>query len=105
MRLLELVRFDHLPQRDHFALGVRNLDAHRRLAGNALDQDRFRLQAQAQIFREIRDAAVFDAGVGLEFERRDHRARIDLHHVAEHVELFELRLDADRAMSFSSCSS
>ena len=32
-------------------------------------------------------------GFRLEFEGGDHRAGIDLHHVAEHVELFELGLD------------
>ena len=31
-------------------LRIRHLDAHRRLARNALDQDRFGLQAQAEIF-------------------------------------------------------
>ena len=93
MRLAELVGFQHLPQRNQFAPGVGNLDAHRRLAGNALDQDRFRLQPQAQIFGEVNNAAVLHPGVGLEFESRDHRTRIDLHHVAEHVELFELALD------------
>ena len=44
--------------------------------------------------REVGDAAVLDAGFGLELESGDHRAGVDLHHVAQHVELFELRLDA-----------
>ena len=77
-----------------FAPRVRHFDADGRLAGNALDQDRFGLQSEAEIFGEVGDAAVLDAGFGLEFEGGDHRAGIDLHHVAEHVELFELRLDA-----------
>ncbi len=44
--------------------------------------------------RQVGDPAVLDAGIGLEFEGGHHRAGIDLHHVAQHVELFELRLDA-----------
>ena len=75
-------------------LRVRHLDAHGRLAGNALDQNGFGLQAQAQIFGQRGDAAVFDAGLGLEFESGHHRTGIDLHHRAQHVELFELRFDA-----------
>ena len=72
-------------------LRVRNFDADRRLAGNALDQNRFGLQAEAQIFGERGDAAVLDAGFGLELEGGDDGTGIDLHHRAEHVELFELR--------------
>ena len=94
VRLRELVGFEHLAQRDQLAPRVGHFDAHGGLAGNALDQDRFGLQAQAQIFGEGGDAAVLDAGLGLELEGGDHRAGVDLHHVAQHVELFELRLDA-----------
>ena len=46
--------------------------------------------------RERGDAAVLDARLRLEFEGRHHRSGIDLHHRAEHVELFELRFDAHR---------
>ena len=45
----ELVRLQHLPQRDHLAARVRHFDADGRLAGDALDQDRFGLQAEAQV--------------------------------------------------------
>ena len=77
-------------------LGIGHLDAHGRLAGNALDENGFGLQAEAQIFGQVGDAAVFDAGFGLEFEGGDHRAGVDLHHVSKHVELFELGFDARR---------
>ena len=96
MRIVELVGFQNLAQADHLAPRVRNLDAHRRLAGDALDQDRFGLQAQAQVFGQRRDAAVLDAGFGLELERGHHRAGVDLHHGAVHVEFFELGFDAHR---------
>ena len=39
-------RLENLAQADDFAPGVRDFDADGRLAGNALDQDRFRLQAR-----------------------------------------------------------
>ena len=50
LRIAEFVRLQDLAQADHFAPRVRNFDADGRLAGDALDQDRFGLQAQAQIF-------------------------------------------------------
>ena len=59
---------DHLPQADNLAARVRHFDAHGGLARNPLDQNRFRLQAQAQVFGERRDAAVLDARFGLELE-------------------------------------
>ena len=94
VRLRELLGFEHLAQGDQLAAGVGDFDADGGLAGDALDQDGFGLQAQAQILGEGGDAAVLDAGFGLELEGGDHRAGIDLDHVAEHVELFELGLDA-----------
>ena len=78
--LRELVGLEHLAQADHFAPRVRHFDADGGLAGNALDQDRFGLQAEAEVLGEVGDAAVLDAGFGLELEGGDHRAGIDLHH-------------------------
>ena len=49
LRLPEFFRFQHLAQRDHFAPRVGHFDAHRGLAGDAFDQDRFGLQAEAQV--------------------------------------------------------
>ena len=74
-RMRELRRFDHLAQRDRFAVRVGHFDADRRFAGNALDQDRFGAQRQAQIVGQPGDAAVLDARFGLEFVGGDHRAR------------------------------
>ena len=50
-RVLEFVRFEHLAQADDFALGVRHFDADGRLARDALDQDRFGLQARGTDLR------------------------------------------------------
>jgi hypothetical protein len=47
-------------------------------ARHALDQNALGFQRQAEIVGEIGDAAVLDSGFRLEFERRDHRAGIDL---------------------------
>ena len=55
------------------------------------------LQREAQIVREAGDAAVLDAGLGLEFVSGHHRAGIDLRHVAADVELLALLLDGVRA--------
>ena len=92
-RIGEFWRFNNLAQRNRLPIYVRHFDADRGFAGNALDQDRFRLQRQAQVFRQADDAAVFDARFGLEFEGGDHRAGIDLRHAPLHVELQALLLD------------
>ena len=44
----EFLGFENLAQADHFAARVRHFDADGRLAGDALDQDRFGLQAEAR---------------------------------------------------------
>ena len=90
LRAEELLRLDHLAQPDGFALVVRHLDADRGLARHALDENAFGAQRQAEIVAQAGDAAVLDAGFGLELEGRDHRAGIDLHHLAAHVELAAL---------------
>ena len=48
------------------------------------------MQAEAEVFRKLRDTSHFDTRFGLEFERRDHRAGVNLYHRAGDVELFEL---------------
>ena len=90
LRAEEFLRFDHFAQPDGFALVVRHLDADRRLAGHALDEDAFGAQGEAEIVGQAGDAAVLDAGFGLELEGRDHGAGIDLHDLAAHVELAAL---------------
>ena len=74
----KFLRLDDLAQPDGFAFVVRHLDADRGLAGHALDEDALGAQRQAEIVGEAGDAAVLDAGFGLELEGRDHRAGIDL---------------------------
>ena len=48
------------------------------LPGMPFDQDRFGLQAEAEILGQRRNAAVLDARFRLEFEGRDHGAGVDL---------------------------
>jgi hypothetical protein len=67
-RILKFVGLDHLAQRDDLQLRVRRRDTHRRLARNALDQNGFGLEPEAKVLGEGCDAAVLDAGFGLEFE-------------------------------------
>ena len=69
---------------------VRHLNADRGLSRHALDQNALGAQRQAQVVTQAGDAAVLDAGFGLELERRDHRAGIDLHHLPADVELAAL---------------
>ena len=83
----ELLRLDVFAQPDDLALAVRHLNADGRFAGHALDQNALGLQRETKIVGEVGDAAVFDSGVGLELERSDHRAGIDLRDLAVDVEL------------------
>ena len=83
----EFLRLDHFAQPDGFALAVRHLDADRGLAGHALDEDALGVQGEAEIVGEAGDAAVLDAGFGLDLERGDDRAGIDLRDLSAHIEL------------------
>ena len=74
-RALVGVGLEQLAQRDLLAVAVRDLDADGRLAGDAIDQHRLGLHRQAQVVGEAGDLAVLHAGVGLELEGRDDRAR------------------------------
>ena len=76
-----------LAQPDNFAVAVRHLNPDCGLARHALDQNALGFERQAEVIREVGDAAVLDARLGLEFERRDHRAGIDLRHLPVNVEL------------------
>src|ERR1019366_5148719 len=87
----EFLRLDVLAQPDNFALAVRYLDADGALAGHAFDEDAFGAQGEAEIVGEADNAAVFDAGFGLEFEGGDDRAGVDLRDLAEDFELRVLR--------------
>jgi hypothetical protein len=48
------------------------------IAGDAVDEDRLGLHREAEVVGEAGDLAVLHAGVGLELERGDDRARMDL---------------------------
>src|SRR5277367_1223733 len=74
-------------------MDVGDLDAYRGFAGDALDQDGFGLQGEAEIVAQVGDAAVFDAGFGLEFESGDDGAGIDLRDMAADVEFHALGFD------------
>src|SRR5271163_5092071 len=89
----EFRRLDYVAQGDGFAMDVGNFDAYRGFAGDAFDQDGFGLERQAEIVAQVGDAAVFDAGFGLEFESGDDRAGIDLGDVAADVEFHALGFD------------
>src|SRR2546430_14458507 len=88
-----LRRFDDFAQGYGLALVVRNFDADVGFAGDALDEDRFGLQSEAQILSEADNAAVLDACFRLEFEGGNDRARVDLTDAALYVELHALCLD------------
>ena len=60
------------------------MNAYRRLARHAFNQNVFGFQFEAEIIGQIRDAAVFDACFRLEFECCNHRAGIDLGHLPVH---------------------
>ena len=87
LRSHELLRLDILPQPDDFALPVRHLNADRALARHALDQNALGFEREAKIVAEIGDAAVLDSGFGLELERGDDRAGIDLGDLPVNLEL------------------
>ena len=82
----EFLRLDIFPQPDDFAFAVRHLNADRRFSRHALDQNALSFQCEAEIVGEVGDAAVFDSGIGLEFERSDHGAGIDLRDLAVNFE-------------------
>ena len=84
---VEDLRLKAVAQMDGFAAVVRHLDADSILAGHALDENAFSAHRKAKIVGEAGDARVLDARFRLEFVCGDHRAGIDLHHLAAHVEL------------------
>ena len=94
----EFRRFDNFAQRDGLPFIVRNFDADGGLPGNALDEDGFRLQSKAQVFRQTDNAAVLDAGFGLEFERGDDRPRVDLRDAPLDVKFEALGFNRPRAL-------
>src|SRR5438045_8918826 len=64
------------PQPDYFTLAIWHLYADRGLACHAFNQDALGFQCQAEIIRQVGDAAVFDSRFRLELESCHYRSRI-----------------------------
>src|ERR1051325_10026973 len=94
----EFRSLDNFAQSDGLPFIVRDFDTDGGFAGNALDEDGFRLQGQAQIFGQTDNAAVLDAGFGLEFERGDDRSRVDLRDAPLDVKFEALGFNRPRAL-------
>ncbi len=92
----ERVRFQQFTERDRLAVRIRNLDADRGLARDPIDQHRIGLHRQAEIVGQARDAAVFHAGVGLEFVGRHDRTRMNLDDRAFHGKFAALLFEQPR---------
>ena len=84
--LVEGLRFDHFAQVDGLARAVGNLNANGAFAGHALDQNALGAHGEAEVVGQARDARVLHARLGLELVGGDHRAGVDLDHLAAHVE-------------------
>src|SRR5580692_2620826 len=84
-------------QGDGLPVGVRDFDSNRRFSRDALDQNGFRLEREAQIVGKAGDAAVLDARFRLELVCGHNGARIDLRYAAADVKLLALLLDGMRA--------
>ena len=76
---------------------VRDLEAHRRLAGNDLDDAHAdRGQRAREVLGEVRDLADLDARRRAQLEARDHRARVHLDDLDLDAEVAQLQLDQPR---------
>src|SRR5258708_26244701 len=91
-RIVELIRFQNLAEADQLTPRIRHFNADRIFPRQPFDKDRLSLQAQTEILIEGDNLAVLDPRFGLEFESRYYRARVDLSHRAEHIELLQLTL-------------
>ena len=92
------VRLEHLAHGNQLAIEIRDLDADRRLAGDAVDEHGLGLHREAQIVGEAGDLAVLDARVGLELVGRDHRSGMDLDDRSFDRELAALFFEKPRAV-------
>ena len=97
VRPLVHLRLQQLAQRDLLARVIRNLDADRRLARDAIDEHRLGLHREAEIVGEAGDFSVLHAGVRLELECRDDRTGMNLRDRAFDGELAALLLEQARA--------
>ena len=83
----ELRRLHYFAQPNRLPLMVRHLNANRRLSRHALNQDAFRFQCQAQVVGQAGYTAVLNSRLRFEFERGNHRPRIDLCDLPMHIKL------------------
>ena len=91
------LRAEHLRQADRLPLRVGQLERHRRLAGNGLDDaDRHQAQRARQILREVDDLRSLHTDRGLDLVARDHGPRRRGDHAHLDAEVLELLLDQPR---------
>ena len=85
-----------LAQENLFALGVRQFDADRVAAGDDRDARRDRAHRAGDVVGEPDHARRLDAGRGLEFVERHHRAGPRVDDLAAHAEVFEHAFERGR---------
>ena len=91
------LRAEDLRQPDRLALRVRQLERHRRLARDRLDDaDADQAQRARQVLREVDDLRALHAGGRLDLVARDHRARRRRDHAHLDAEVLQLLLDQPR---------
>src|SRR6187397_1642772 len=98
MRTLVNLGLQKLAQRDLLPRVVRNLDADRRLAGDAIDQDRLGLRREAEVIGQTGDFSVLHARIRLELEGRHNGAGMNLRDRALDGKLAALLLEQARAL-------
>ena len=91
------LRLDDFAERDHLARLVRDLETHRRLAGNDLDDAHAdRRQRAREVLGEVRDLRDLHARRRPQFEAGDHRARVHFDDFGLDAEIAELEFDQAR---------
>src|SRR5207245_7649538 len=78
------------------AVVIGNFNTYRRFAWNAVNAYRFRLQRKAEVVAEAGDPGVFDTGLGLEFECRYNRSRMNLLNRAHRFEFASFLFEQTR---------
>jgi hypothetical protein len=91
------LRAEHLGEADRLPLGVGQLERHRRLAGNRLDDaDRHQAEAARQVLGEVDDLRPLHADRRLDLVARDHRPGRGGDDPDLDAEVLELLLDQAR---------
>ena len=88
--------FEEFPKHNCGAVVIGNFNTYRRFAWNAVNAYRFRLQRKAEVVAEAGDPGVFDTGLGLEFECRYNRSRMNLLNRAHRFEFASFLFDQAR---------